>query len=67
MNRRGFLKSILAVPAVWWLPLTAQAVTTPLSQVNLDEVNRITRETIMPRVVEDFFEDSPFFEVVARG
>ena len=75
MKRRAFLKSVLAVPAATLcdprgtgvsLPayrlLSAQHVTTPLP-LSFVEINRITTQQIMPRVLQAFVAESPFYHV----
>ncbi len=77
INRRVFLKSVLAVPAAALignvagvsLPpyvLSAHHVTTPLP-LSFVEINAITAQRIMPRVMQAFFDESPFYQVRTRG
>lgn len=62
MNRRGFLKRIIAVPVmatvVPWVEKPVRAmVSTP--RLNLDDLNAITLKHILPGVVDDYFKANP--------
>lgn len=72
MNRRNFLKFLSAAsvgatvaysfPSII-VPKNIELVKAviPATIFDLDEINRITREEVYPRVIEDyFFNDTPF-------
>jgi len=70
IDRRAFLKSVLAVPAAALIgggtAITAQSVTTPLP-LSFVEINAVMAQHIMPRVMQAFFAESPFYQVRTRG
>lgn len=68
-SRRDFLRYLLATPLAMtldveqllWVP-SPRIVVPGLRSVTLEEINRITVETLYPGILETFFAPSPLIE-----